>query len=201
MQPIPSPPAPQPTLPCGLLNVNKPSGLTSRQVVNVVQRLARPAKAGHAGTLDPLATGVLVVCVGRRHAIDRVRAANAQAIHGDVPPRPAKPHGRRGRRGGRIARRARADAGRDRGGGPTFRRPDRAASAGLFGLEDSRPPGVQTRAARPTGCAAAPAGRHLSDRSQVVPLSRAGSGNRVRRWHVCPLAWAATWPNRWARRP
>jgi len=48
----------------GILNLNKPSGLTSRQVVDRVQRLARPAKAGHAGTLDPLASGVLVVCVG-----------------------------------------------------------------------------------------------------------------------------------------
>jgi tRNA pseudouridine55 synthase len=38
--------------------------MTSRRVVDVVQRLARPAKAGHAGTLDPLACGVLVVCVG-----------------------------------------------------------------------------------------------------------------------------------------
>ena len=49
---------------CGLLNVNKPAGMTSRQVVDLVQRLSRPAKAGHAGTLDPLASGVLVVCVG-----------------------------------------------------------------------------------------------------------------------------------------
>ncbi len=48
----------------GILNVNKPPGLTSRDVVNRVQRLAKPAKVGHAGTLDPLATGVLVVCVG-----------------------------------------------------------------------------------------------------------------------------------------
>jgi tRNA pseudouridine55 synthase len=48
----------------GLLNLNKPAGPTSRQVVDVVQRLARPAKAGHAGTLDPLASGVLVVGVG-----------------------------------------------------------------------------------------------------------------------------------------
>jgi tRNA pseudouridine55 synthase len=48
----------------GLLNLNKPAGMTSRQAVDVVQRLARPAKAGHAGTLDPLATGVLVVAVG-----------------------------------------------------------------------------------------------------------------------------------------
>jgi tRNA pseudouridine55 synthase len=48
----------------GLLNINKPSGMTSRDAVDLVQRLARPAKVGHAGTLDPLATGVLVVCVG-----------------------------------------------------------------------------------------------------------------------------------------
>lgn len=49
----------------GILNINKPTGWTSRDVVNRVQRLVRPAKAGHAGTLDPLATGVLVVCVGQ----------------------------------------------------------------------------------------------------------------------------------------
>jgi len=48
----------------GILNVNKPAGWTSRDVVNRVQGLVRPAKAGHAGTLDPLSTGVLVVCVG-----------------------------------------------------------------------------------------------------------------------------------------
>jgi tRNA pseudouridine55 synthase len=48
----------------GLLNLHKPSGMTSRDVVNVVQRLVRPLKVGHAGTLDPLATGVLVICVG-----------------------------------------------------------------------------------------------------------------------------------------
>lgn len=49
----------------GLLNVHKPPGVTSRDVVNRFQRLLKPAKVGHAGTLDPLATGVLVVCVGQ----------------------------------------------------------------------------------------------------------------------------------------
>ncbi len=48
----------------GLLNLNKPQGLTSRQALDRVKRLVRPAKTGHAGTLDPLATGVLVVCIG-----------------------------------------------------------------------------------------------------------------------------------------
>jgi tRNA pseudouridine55 synthase len=48
----------------GVFNINKPAGMTSRDVVNRVQRRVRPHKAGHAGTLDPLATGVLLVCVG-----------------------------------------------------------------------------------------------------------------------------------------
>ncbi len=49
---------------CGLLNLNKPVGLTSRDVVDRVARPLRKIKVGHAGTLDPLASGVLVVCVG-----------------------------------------------------------------------------------------------------------------------------------------
>ena len=50
--------------PQGLLNLNKPAGITSRRAVDGLQRLVRPTKVGHAGTLDPLATGVLVLCVG-----------------------------------------------------------------------------------------------------------------------------------------
>lgn len=49
----------------GLLNIDKPAGMTSRGVVNRVHRAARPAKVGHAGTLDPLATGVLLIVVGQ----------------------------------------------------------------------------------------------------------------------------------------
>lgn len=49
----------------GILNVAKPAGITSRRVVDRVGRLVRPARCGHAGTLDPLATGLLVVCVGQ----------------------------------------------------------------------------------------------------------------------------------------
>lgn len=50
--------------PHGLLNLNKPAGMTSRRAVDFAERLVRPMKLGHAGTLDPLASGVLVVCVG-----------------------------------------------------------------------------------------------------------------------------------------
>jgi tRNA pseudouridine55 synthase len=48
----------------GLLNLNKPPGVTSRRLVDRVQRLVKPAKVGHAGTLDPLASGVLVLGIG-----------------------------------------------------------------------------------------------------------------------------------------
>jgi tRNA pseudouridine55 synthase len=48
----------------GLLNLNKPVGMTSRAVVDRVARFVPKRKAGHAGTLDPLASGVLVVCAG-----------------------------------------------------------------------------------------------------------------------------------------
>jgi len=49
----------------GFINASKPSGKSSRQVVDRVVRCAAGAKAGHAGTLDPLASGVLVVAVGQ----------------------------------------------------------------------------------------------------------------------------------------
>ncbi len=48
----------------GVLNIDKPSGLTSHDVVARVRRLTGIRRVGHAGTLDPLATGVLLVCVG-----------------------------------------------------------------------------------------------------------------------------------------
>jgi len=49
----------------GILNLNKPEGPTSHDVVNRVRALTGVRRVGHAGTLDPLATGVLLVCVGR----------------------------------------------------------------------------------------------------------------------------------------
>ena len=54
-----------PTVGDGLLIVDKPAGWTSHQVVGFCRRLAGTRKVGHAGTLDPMATGVLVVGVNR----------------------------------------------------------------------------------------------------------------------------------------
>lgn len=54
-----------PNEPCGVLVIDKPAGMTSHDVVNKVRRLYGTRRVGHTGTLDPMATGVLTVLVGR----------------------------------------------------------------------------------------------------------------------------------------
>jgi len=51
--------------PEGILVVDKPAGMTSHDVVDRVRRIAGTRRVGHTGTLDPSATGVLVLCLGR----------------------------------------------------------------------------------------------------------------------------------------
>jgi len=63
----------------GVLNIDKPSGITSHDVVARVRRIAGLRRVGHAGTLDPDATGVLLVCIG--HA---TRLADLLADQGKV---------------------------------------------------------------------------------------------------------------------
>jgi tRNA pseudouridine55 synthase len=55
----------------GVLNIDKPGGMTSHDVVEQVRGLVRSAKVGHAGTLDPNATGVLIVLVGKATKVSR----------------------------------------------------------------------------------------------------------------------------------
>lgn len=49
----------------GIIVINKPKGYTSRDVVNIVGKSLHTTQIGHTGTLDPMATGVLVLCVGK----------------------------------------------------------------------------------------------------------------------------------------
>lgn len=49
----------------GVLNINKPQNMTSHDVVAIVRKALNTKKVGHTGTLDPMATGVLPICVGR----------------------------------------------------------------------------------------------------------------------------------------
>jgi tRNA pseudouridine55 synthase len=49
----------------GVLLVDKPGGMTSHDVVAAVRKLVRPLRVGHTGTLDPIATGLLILCIGK----------------------------------------------------------------------------------------------------------------------------------------
>ena len=48
----------------GILNIDKPQGITSYDVVDVIKKLFPKTKVGHTGTLDPMATGVLPILIG-----------------------------------------------------------------------------------------------------------------------------------------
>ncbi|MBU3126465.1 tRNA pseudouridine(55) synthase TruB [Clostridium tagluense] len=59
----------------GILNVFKPTGMTSFDVVRIIKKISHIKKVGHAGTLDPEASGVLPVCIGKAtKAIDYIMA-------------------------------------------------------------------------------------------------------------------------------
>ena len=77
--------------------MNKPRGMTSRAVVDRVARLVGRAKVGHAGTLDPLATGVLVVCVGPATRLVEEIQRLPKSYRTVVLPGCAERHARRGR--------------------------------------------------------------------------------------------------------
>ena len=49
----------------GIIIINKPTGYTSRDIVNIISKKLKTKKVGHTGTLDPLASGVLVITIGR----------------------------------------------------------------------------------------------------------------------------------------
>ncbi len=55
----------------GILLINKPANITSHDVVAAVRKLFRIKKVGHAGTLDPFATGLLLLCIGKATKIVR----------------------------------------------------------------------------------------------------------------------------------
>ena len=65
----------------GILVVDKPQGYTSRDVVNVVSKTLHERRVGHTGTLDPIATGVLVLCIGKyTKLVDRLTSLDKEYI-------------------------------------------------------------------------------------------------------------------------
>ena len=68
----------------GVLVVDKPAGPTSHDVVDHVRRSLRERRAGHTGTLDPFATGVLPVCLGKATRLARFLAAGEKTYRATV---------------------------------------------------------------------------------------------------------------------
>ena len=68
----------------GILIINKDKGYTSRDVVNIISKEFGTKKAGHNGTLDPLATGVLVICLNRYTKLNELLASNEKEYIAEV---------------------------------------------------------------------------------------------------------------------
>lgn len=68
----------------GALIIDKPAGITSHDVVARVRRVAATRRVGHAGTLDPFATGVLVVCVGKATRLAQFLVGFDKEYHGTM---------------------------------------------------------------------------------------------------------------------
>ena len=65
----------------GIVNIWKPTGMTSHDVVAKVRRAAGTKRVGHTGTLDPMAEGVLPICIGKAtHAVDYVVSAQTTYV-------------------------------------------------------------------------------------------------------------------------
>lgn len=68
----------------GILSIDKPSSITSYGVVAAVKRICHERRVGHAGTLDPMATGVLPVCIGRATRVAEFLMESPKTYLGEV---------------------------------------------------------------------------------------------------------------------
>ena len=68
----------------GVLVVNKEKDYTSRDIVNIISKTLKTKKVGHTGTLDPLATGVLVVTVGEATKISELLTSSFKEYIADI---------------------------------------------------------------------------------------------------------------------
>ena len=161
----------------GILVVDKPAGPTSFAVVERVRRALGAAKAGHTGTLDPAATGVLAVCIDdavkiQHWIMEGDKAYEALVVFGvATDTEDARGEGDRPGRPGRAHRRA------GRGGARRLRRRDRPDPAHVLGGAGRGAAAPRVRPGRQGGRAgAAPGGRPLPRPARL----------RARRWTAWP---------------
>lgn len=68
----------------GIFSIDKPAGMTSHDVVARMRRLLRQKRVGHTGTLDPLATGVLPICVGQATRVAEYLSESGKAYRATI---------------------------------------------------------------------------------------------------------------------
>ena len=68
----------------GIIVIDKPKDYTSRDIVNIVSKKLNTKKVGHTGTLDPLATGVLVLPIGRALKVSELLTSNTKEYIAEV---------------------------------------------------------------------------------------------------------------------
>jgi tRNA pseudouridine55 synthase len=68
----------------GILIIDKPGGITSHDVVQRVRKLLKTSKVGHLGTLDPMATGILLLCIGKATRIGRFLRTSPKEYIGEI---------------------------------------------------------------------------------------------------------------------
>jgi tRNA pseudouridine55 synthase len=68
----------------GILNINKPTGMTSHDVVAKVRKLLKQKRVGHAGTLDPAASGVLPICAGQATRVAEYLSESGKAYQATI---------------------------------------------------------------------------------------------------------------------
>lgn len=68
----------------GILIIDKPGGMTSHDVVQYVRRMLKTSRVGHLGTLDPMATGVLPLCIGKATRVGQFFATAPKEYIGEI---------------------------------------------------------------------------------------------------------------------
>ncbi len=68
----------------GIFNINKPTAMTSHDVVAIIRKHLKQKRVGHAGTLDPLASGVLPICVGQATRVAEYLSESGKAYQADI---------------------------------------------------------------------------------------------------------------------
>ena len=68
----------------GIFNINKPTGMTSHDVVARIRKLLKQKRVGHAGTLDPAASGVLPICLGQATRVAEYLSESGKAYRAEI---------------------------------------------------------------------------------------------------------------------